>query len=162
MPYPAKPTALKKLQGNPGHRPLNKREPQFKAEAPRCPGHLGPIAKREWHRIVKELLHVGLLTLADRSALAAYCHLYGRWIQLEQELSTVQQLGSDRGLRLMRMSNAVLDGMRKYLTEFGLTPSSRARLQVMPAEKEKTLEEQIRDAVSGLEPEEAEVKAGVD
>jgi phage terminase small subunit len=78
MPYPATPTALKLLAGNPGHRPLNQNEPKPELVAPTCPSHLSREAKREWRRIVPELEKLGLLTRIDRAALAAYATAYGR------------------------------------------------------------------------------------
>ena len=42
-----KPTALKVLEGNPGHRPLNKKEPMPKGKLPRCPEWLEDDAKKE-------------------------------------------------------------------------------------------------------------------
>lgn len=41
-----KPTALKVLEGNPGHRPLNKKEPLPKGRLPRCPDWLEDDARR--------------------------------------------------------------------------------------------------------------------
>ena len=43
------PTAIKVLEGNPGKRPLNDREPQPPKKAPSCPKWLEPDAKREWN-----------------------------------------------------------------------------------------------------------------
>ncbi len=68
-----KPTRMKVLAGNPGKRPLNRREPQPKPGLPRCPAQLSEEAKREWKRISKELDRLGLLTVLDRAALSAYC-----------------------------------------------------------------------------------------
>ena len=49
------PTQLKILHGNPGGRPLNRREPKPRSTAPRCPNWLSPEAKRAWRATVKEL-----------------------------------------------------------------------------------------------------------
>ena len=162
-----KPTALKRLQGNPGKRPLNQEEPQFNPAKPRCPRHLDTIARREWHRIVAELHAAGLVTVADRAALAAYCQLYSRWIRAESELArgplTVTGVkGGTIANPLVSIANAALDGMRKYLVEFGMTPSSRSRLHVAPPEREKSLEQMLNDAVSALPPVEEKVDARAD
>ena len=60
---PPKPTALKALAGNPGKRPLNQAEPKFEARVMRAPAHLSDEAKREWRRVSKELVAVGLLSV---------------------------------------------------------------------------------------------------
>lgn len=132
-----KPTALKELQGNPGKRPLNKREPK-PTGSPTCPSHLDNNAKKEWKRISKELIAIGLLTSVDRAALAAYCSAYSRWIAAEesiQKFGTViksPKSGYPVQNPYVSVANTALDHMRKFAVEFGLTPASRTRLQVEP------------------------------
>ena len=48
-----KPTKLKLLEGNPGRRPINDKEPKPKERLPQCPTHLSEEAKREWQRTGK-------------------------------------------------------------------------------------------------------------
>ena len=45
-----KPTAIKKLEGNPGKRKLNTKEPIPAKGMPNCPEWLMPEAKKEWER----------------------------------------------------------------------------------------------------------------
>jgi P27 family predicted phage terminase small subunit len=141
-----KPTALKILQGNPGKRALNKHEPK-PTGVPTCPSHLAAKAKAEWKRIGKELRAVGLLTVVDRAALAAYCTVYARWIDAEEQ---IQKFGTvikspKSGFPIANpyvgVSNTALDLMRKFCVEFGLTPASRTRLQVEPASGTDPFEE---------------------
>jgi phage terminase small subunit len=80
---PPKPTALKLVQGNPGKRKLNRREPEF-AGAPLCPKWLTKLAKAEWNRIIGELSALDMLRSVDSSALAAYCKSYARCQSAEQ------------------------------------------------------------------------------
>jgi hypothetical protein len=68
-----KPTVLKLITGNPGRRPLNRREPKLRPGIPSCPPHLSPEAKREWSRVIPLLAECRLVTEVDRAALAAYC-----------------------------------------------------------------------------------------
>lgn len=130
-----KPTALKELAGNPGKRAMNRSEPKFSG-LPTCPSHLDKQAKAEWKRISKELSAVGLLTSVDRAALAAYCQCWSRWVQAEkkiQETSLVVKAAKS-GYPIQNpyvgIANTALDLMKKFLTEFGLTPASRSRLSV--------------------------------
>jgi len=134
-----KPTALRRAQGNPGHRPLNKNEPQ-PTGIPKCPAHLDADAKKEWKRISRELISLGLLTSIDRAALAAYCSCWSRWVNADQQ---VQKFGAvikspKSGFPVQNpyvgIANTALNHMRRYLTEFGMTPSSRSRIQVAPTE----------------------------
>ena len=71
-----KPTALKRLDGNPGKRGYNHAEPAPPEGCPDCPPHLSEPAREEWHRIAGTLHEMGVLTLVDRAALAAYCQSY--------------------------------------------------------------------------------------
>src|SRR5262245_51068611 len=84
----AKPTALKVLQGNPGHEALNTREPKPAPIAPKCPSWLDADAKREWKRVAPELEKLGLLTQVDMVALAGYCQSYSTWKLCQQKLAT--------------------------------------------------------------------------
>ena len=87
-----KPTALKIIEGNPGKRPIRGSEPKPLATQPSCPAHLSPTAKAEWKRLAQTLNRVGLLTQADRAALAAYCQAYGRWVEAERKLAETPTL----------------------------------------------------------------------
>ena len=129
-----KPTRMKALAGNPGKRPLNRREPQPTRGLPRCPAQLSEEAKREWKRISKELATLGLLTRLDRAALSAYCQSWSRWIEAEERL---RQHGvivkSPNGFPVqspyLAVANKAMAQMSKLLVEFGLSPSSRSRIQ---------------------------------
>ena len=130
-----KPTAIKKLQGNPGKRPLNKAEPQPKKECPDIPSHLDLEAIAEWERIVPELLILGILTRIDRAALAAYCMAYSRWVKAEKLIAEKGTLYKTKSGNIMTspalwVANKAMEQMHKFLTEFGMTPSSRSRIKV--------------------------------
>ena len=68
-----KPTQLKVLDGNPGRRPLNDREPQPPEGAPEPPEFLDAEARAEWFRTAGVLQQMGTLSKADRAPLAAFC-----------------------------------------------------------------------------------------
>src|SRR3972149_4031902 len=80
---PPPPTNLQLLRGNPGERDP---EPAI----PSCPPHLNKEARREWRRVTKQLFALGLVTQLDRSALAAYCDAYSRWVEASVQ---IQQFG---------------------------------------------------------------------
>ncbi len=132
-----KPTALKRLEGNPGKRALNTIEPHFTAKAPPCPRHLSNEARREWRRVTKELLDKNLLQVVDRAALAAYCQSWAHWVQAEEEMAkpdfSMMEV-TDKGYQYvspwLNVANQALKQMKAFLTEFGLTPASRTRIQI--------------------------------
>ena len=81
-----KPTALKKLEGNPGKRKLNTKEPVPGKGIPDCPKWLLPEAKEEWKRLCQKLSEMGVLTEIDMAAFAAYCQSYARWKEAQEHI----------------------------------------------------------------------------
>ncbi len=146
MARPRKPTVLKVLEGNPGKRPLPQNEPKPKSIAPKCPTHLDKIAKKEWRRVVKELEPLGLVTQIDMAALAAYCQAYSRWVQAEDMIRKHGMLvKSPNGYPMqspyLAIANKAVEQMKAFMSEFGMTPASRTRIEVKSsAEKEDSLE----------------------
>ena len=64
-----KPTAIKKLEGNPGKRKLNTKEPIPAKGMPECPQWLLAEAKKEWERLADLMNQMGVLTEVDMVAL---------------------------------------------------------------------------------------------
>jgi P27 family predicted phage terminase small subunit len=58
----------------------------------RCPAHLGPVARKEWRRLAASLHKLGILTVADRAAFAAYCQAWDRWVEAEEQLQKTPML----------------------------------------------------------------------
>lgn len=148
-----KPTALKALQGNPGKRPLNEREPKLKPKRPSAPRFLEGEAKKEWNRMVKLLLPLKLLSEVDRAALAAYCQAWSRWIDAEQHIQRDGMvISTDKGNLIQSpyvgIANSAMKQMRAFLVEFGMTPSSRSRVSV-PTDDDADTYENFRRAKSG-------------
>jgi P27 family predicted phage terminase small subunit len=143
-----KPTRAKKLTGNPGHRRLNDREAAVDPCLPSCPAHLNKFAREEWARVALELYNAGLLSQIDRAALAAYCAAYGRWVDIEQKLtkSGPTCFGS-AGSRVqhpnVRIANILRAQVVAFAAEFGMTPSSRSRVQADAHTPEAGLEEKL-------------------
>lgn len=143
MPRKPKPVALKLLAGNPGrHRLPN--VPQPATELPDCPEHLSGEAVVEWERISPQLVKLGLLSQLDRAALAMYCSAWGRWIDAERKLEeggTVVK--SPSGYPIQNPYLAVASGaakqMFRMLAEFGLSPSARCSLDLVPNQPQSTL-----------------------
>jgi len=131
-----KPTYLKVLDGNPGKRPLNDREPVPTQGVPPRPDWLDEEARTEWERIVPELAAMGLMARADRAALAAYCTAWSRWVAAEAQVRKYGTIvkSPEKGFPMkspyLCVADQALETMRKLMVEFGLTPSSRSRIRV--------------------------------
>ncbi len=127
------PTAIKVLEGNPGKRELNQREPKPGKRAPKCPMWLDTEAKKEWRRTAKQLEQLGILTQVDMAAFAGYCQAYARWKEAEEFISkhgTIVKTPSGYWQQVPQVSIAqtYLKIMHKFCEQFGLTPSARSRI----------------------------------
>ncbi len=128
-----KPTAIRRMEGNPGKRGYNHAEPQPPEGVPDCPSHLNAAARDEWDRLAHMLHDMGVVTAVDRAALAAYCQCYGRWVEAEEKLQTTPMLlktstGYVQQSPWLSIANKQLELMGRYMTELGLTPASRSRI----------------------------------
>ncbi len=129
-----KPSAIKRLEGNPGKRKLNDREPQPEKTAPPCPEWLEPDAKEEWNRLASHMEELGILTEVDMAAFASYCQAYARWKRAEEEMTTLGRTivktnsGYWQQVPQVAIAQSYLKIMTKAAAEFGLTPASRSRI----------------------------------
>jgi P27 family predicted phage terminase small subunit len=136
-----KPSALHALTGT--ARKRNQRhEPQPTLEIPEPPAHLSDDARAEWFTITPHLFKLNLLTRLDATELALYCSAVGLWTDAERHIGTEGAvISTKRGHQIqnpwLAIRNKNMELAHKFLSEFGLTPASRTRLNVtMPAADE--------------------------
>jgi P27 family predicted phage terminase small subunit len=142
------PENVRQLRGNPGNaKPINEPKPQPKT--PTCPSWLPSEAKNEWKRVTAELDRIGMLTLVDRGALATYCEAWALLKQAEEEIArygmviytldrelrdedgnVVQLLATAKTNPAVRVAHSSMQYVRAFAAEFGLTPSSRSRINL--------------------------------
>jgi P27 family predicted phage terminase small subunit len=130
-----KPTHLKELEGNPGKRPLNKREPKPEGDLYAAPEWMSESQREGWAYAITHAPY-GLLKQLDRSILAI-------WVVAEdlhrEAAEKIVQYGlltksPNAGLPLQSPYLAILNKqaqiMLKAGAELGFSPSSRTRVQV--------------------------------
>jgi P27 family predicted phage terminase small subunit len=150
------PTSVKVLRGNPGKRPLSDGEPRPEATLPAPPSHLSAEAKREWQRLGRQLVAMGLMTKIDRAALAMYCQAWARWLEAEKALKAYGvMVKSPNGFPMqspyLAVANKAMEQIRAMLTEFGMSPSSRTRVHVTPqVDEEDEMERFVRKRLTTL------------
>lgn len=133
--FAPKPTAIRKAEGNRGKRPYNQQEPVAVKKIPPCPKHLDDKAKTEWRWISKRLLEMGCLGEIDKAQLALYCQAYSRWEQAEEQIQTSSLLYRDAKTNApkinpyLKVANAAMDQLNRYLQQFGMSPSSRTQIK---------------------------------
>ena len=133
-----KPVALKLIEGNRGKRRIPK-TPMPPPELLAPPAGMCAPARKEWDRVAPQLDRLGLLTGLDRAALHAYCEAYARRCAAERHVHS-------KGIMVGRVKNPAAQiirdasmEMRAWCSEFGMTPSARARM-VLPDEKNLDLD----------------------
>jgi P27 family predicted phage terminase small subunit len=133
-----KPTALRILHGDRRDR-INTREPRVPTPSKTPPvfADMTKAGKDVWRRLAPKLHRVGVLTEVDRDAFRGYCEAVARRDQAAPLLAAGLLIrGRDGNLvtnpawRIYRDADAAV---RKWASEFGLTPSSRSSI-TMPDE----------------------------
>jgi P27 family predicted phage terminase small subunit len=142
------PSQVKRARGNPGKRALPRLEVQPPAGVPECPPQVTGHARAEWDRIVPELLAAGLLTKLDRAALVGYCIAWGQWSEALDALRTHGTLvkspsGYPMQSPYVAISNKAFEQWTRMLTEFGMSPSSRSRVNAAPQVSELRVEHRV-------------------
>lgn len=127
------PTAVKKLNGNPGKRALPKNEPRPQGGLPDMPAGMSKDAQKEWKRLAPELDKLGLLTRIDCTAFVVYCECYASFMGARRAVEKHGRvLKAENGLLkknpAVSMMAEAMRLMRQYLIEFGLTPAARPRV----------------------------------
>jgi P27 family predicted phage terminase small subunit len=139
------------LEGNPSKRPLRGKTPKPPRNVPTCPTWLSPPAKREWKRVTPELARLGILSRLDRNILAGYCSSCALWQQAQEVLSKqgtvyVSTKGKLETRPEVEIAKTVGEMMQGFAEELGLTPTSRARMNLTPENKElDPIEEILRE-----------------
>lgn len=141
---PPRPTRLQvDLRGDPSKRRGNTTEPEAPKGWPECPAHVkeDPIAHEEWNSVCSQLDSMNLLSTTDGRAIELYCLTYSRFRAAQEQVrkyGDVLLLGQNKYPTLSpyyTAMNRYHEDCRKWLVEFGLTPSARARMRVKVEEK---------------------------
>ncbi len=131
---PPKPTALKKLAGNPGRRPLNDREPQTGPLDLTPPAELPADAAEEWTAIVPFLVRAGIAQAIHRNPLIRYCRARARYREAEAHLEAegsivMGQVGPKKN-PWVTISREMADDMHRIEIQFGMTAAALGKLEV--------------------------------
>lgn len=139
-----KPTNVKRLEGNRGHRPQNTAEPKPDDAKPDRPQGLTAEARQAWDRLAPPLHRCGLLTTIDADGLESYCRLYAHarecWRKAKKDGPLVIVGGKVETNPYIREAHRCEDLLHKLRSELGLNATSRSRIQVTPSEKPEDLD----------------------
>lgn len=146
------PTNIKRLMGNPGKRRLPKPgeepEPEIVSTLPDPPEWLGPYGAREWERAGPVLIEQRLLTETDLYTFGAYCAAIDLMVESKLDIeknghTILGARGDVRNPALASFAQAVT-ALRGLACEFGMTPSSRARMR-LPGDDGESLADLMAD-----------------
>ena len=155
-----KPTVIHQMNDNPGKRDISERielenrveriEPGDVIKAPEWIRN-NPIANAEWERVAPILADLGLLKANDTSALEAYCKCWSRYKEAEQQIDKAQSTiiktpsGYVQQIPQVSIAHRYLKLAKEFMTEFGLTPSSRGRMQLPGDDFDDEMEELLKE-----------------
>jgi P27 family predicted phage terminase small subunit len=133
-----KPTQMKVVQGTFRKDRANPCEPKPKKGMPPCPDFLEGMARKEYFRIGRKLERIGILTEVDDLALIGLCQSWAEYLEsTEQVRKTGMLVKAPSGYPILNpyvtLANQALKRVKAFLTEFGMTPSSRTRVVAGPA-----------------------------
>ncbi len=134
------PTRLRVLKGaRPSRLVVN--EPKPESNNIKMPSWLSTEGKKQFKALSKELDDARIITNLDTHALALYCEAYSTWIKatktLQKEGSVIDSKnGFPTQSPYVLVANKAFDQMKVMLAEFGMTPSSRRRVSVVPKKDE--------------------------
>lgn len=131
-----KPTQLKVLEGNPGGKALNRREPKPKRPLKDAPAWFDRMHREVWEHTLQEA-PAGLLKSIDEAVLATYVTAYIIHQRATEELCSSELLieslmGGIKANPLVQVQSMAAKVMLRAAAEMGFTPSSRSRVIVDP------------------------------
>jgi len=129
----AKPTALKKAQGNLGKRKLNEREPEYQTLTHIDPPSslVGNIAIQAWEFYMPELINNKILTVVDIHNLEQFCNCMDYIQQMDEILKDSHFIVGKAGMKKHPAHTIRAENLRfldKFGSLLGLDPSSRVGL----------------------------------
>lgn len=137
-----KPTAVKQREGTYRADRAPTHEPKPESEVPPCPAGVrtDKDAKACWDALSTRLEKLGLLSAIDGAALEGLCRSYSVAVKADRALKKGVTLKTMYGIQAhpaVAISRLAWAEVRKFASEFGLTPAARTRVNA-PAKKAET------------------------
>ncbi|MCP3852926.1 MAG: phage terminase small subunit P27 family, partial [Gammaproteobacteria bacterium] len=104
-----------------------------KSDNIKMPVGMSADAKKHWKQVSKQLKEAGILTNLDITALMIYCETYAQWKDATDKISTHGAVVKGKDGYPIRspylyVAQKGFEQMKSMLTEFGMTPSSRTKV----------------------------------
>lgn len=145
---PKTPTVLRLVRGNPSKRPINNTEPKPQKRVPPTPKYFTKQGKYWFKRLGEELDAVGVMTTLDGKALELLVEAYTEYrhhCEVLDKAGYTYTTETDGGTLIKAHPSAAMKAdawkrIRAMLSEFGMTPAARAKVNTEGPEEEDLLE----------------------
>ena len=131
------PTQIKKMQGTLEKSRVNKLEPQLPTSIPKVPDYFDNYAVEAFEFLGVKTYEMRIITEADKMALELLAESYSEYrraIEIIKEKGLTYSIRDRSGNEIIKprpenlIKDKAMNRMKSLLPEFGLTPSSRARV----------------------------------
>jgi P27 family predicted phage terminase small subunit len=144
-----KPTFLKLIEGNPGHRPINRDEPEPEGELKDPPEHFSSRQQRIWRECIENSPQ-GLLSKLDGSMLEIFVVAKSGWeaaiARVEESGAVVRIPGGQWAQNpFVSIARRHAETMVKVGSELGFSPASRSRVKISGKKKTKSALGKLRE-----------------
>lgn len=150
------PTALKVLKGTDQPCRVNKKDTSSPVvtKVPPPPRWFTKLGKKIYKDVTRQLAASKVLTPADLEMLVAYCQEYSTYLEIMEQFNTgdedrVVTVATKAGISkqvnpLFKIAQASLEKAKSIGVEYGLTPSSRARVNPVKEQDEDPFQEFLK------------------
>lgn len=149
---PAKPTNLKVLHGTDRPDRVNANEPKPSTDGVKPPSWVKGKARTHWKKIAPMLSDMGILTVADETALGLLCDALAEYIAAQDVMRSegrTYKTYTEAGAPMWRPrpeSAMAQDAWRRVnamLGQFGMTPASRTKLSTNTKDESDSILDQL-------------------
>jgi P27 family predicted phage terminase small subunit len=157
MGRPPDPPALRLLKGETRPSRTKRTAPAVPSKVPAPPKSMSPVALAEWKRLAPTLAADGRLTELTAAGFACFCDDYAL---LREAQALIDEFGLliPQGSGIPKVNPAcsiahdAAMSMLKWAQLYGLTPASRARMNLPEPEEEDELERLLRGPIKRRPP----------
>lgn len=134
------PSHLKIVRGTNRTDRANNSEPKPERARPSAPAHMTDRGREAWGYVVGILDRMGVLTEADALAVELLCEARADWLSARDIIAAhggetyVTDAGLIKAHPAVAMRNDAARRMQSLLAEFGMSPSSRSKVQAKAAD----------------------------
>lgn len=150
----------KKMEDNPGHRPINNKKLEFEDKVLKCPSWINRETKKKFKDLESKLRKHGLILDIDIDILTEYCHYFIRWRkieslldeQLEENIENIMQVGQ-RGKTenpLIRISDRYFFKLKCLSKDLGLSLANRYKVGIEVKIKDTREKSDFQKTLSGI------------